>query len=129
MMFLVYQKTLFFRRKKKLKLWYDKRMKVNIETSWKEKIGEYFKREQWKKLADFVRREYLEKTIYPHPKDIFRAFNLCPFEKVNVIILGQDPYHNPGQAHGLSFSVQSGVTPPRPHSRIFTKRLSQIQEG
>ena len=92
---------------------------VQMEESWKEKIGDYFEREEWKKLADFVRREYQTKTIYPHPKNIFNAFNSTPFNKVKVVILGQDPYHTPGRAHGLCFSVSEGVPLPPSLKNIY----------
>jgi uracil-DNA glycosylase len=86
---------------------------VKIEQSWKDALVPEFEKEYFIKLTDFVRAEYLAgKKIYPAPANIFNAFNLCPLDKVKVVIIGQDPYHEPGQAHGLCFSVQSGVTPP-----------------
>ena len=94
-------------------------MKVDIEPSWKKVLQEYFETDAWKKLTDFVRKEYQTKTIYPHPKNIFNAFNSTPFDKVSVVIIGQDPYHNPGQAHGLCFSVQDGITPPPSLKNIY----------
>ena len=92
---------------------------VKIESSWKKILTPYFQTKDWKQLADFVRQEYLTQTIYPHPKNIFNAFNSVPFNKVKVIIIGQDPYHNPGQAHGLCFSVQDKVTPPPSLKNIY----------
>ena len=94
-------------------------MQINIEPSWQKILESYFKTTKWKQLAIFVRQEYLTKTIYPHPKNIFNAFNSTPFDKVKVVIIGQDPYHNPGQAHGLCFSVQQGVTPPPSLKNIY----------
>ena len=86
---------------------------VKIEESWKSALTSEFDKDYFIKLTDFVRSEYLAgKKIYPEPKNIFNAFNLCPFDRVRVVIIGQDPYHEPGQAHGLCFSVPDGVTPP-----------------
>lgn len=89
-----------------LSKWVDKIMNVKIEQSWKDALSEEFDKEYFIKLTDFVRNEYLSgKAIYPAPANIFNAFNLCPLNKVKVVIIGQDPYHEPGQAHGLCFSV------------------------
>ncbi len=86
-------------------------MNVKIEDSWKTALVDEFNKEYFIKLTDFVRGEYLSgKAIYPAPANIFNAFNLCPLDKVKVVIIGQDPYHEPGQAHGLCFSV----LPPTP---------------
>lgn len=86
-------------------------MNVKIEDSWKVALSEEFDKEYFIKLTDFVRGEYLSgKAIYPAAANIFNAFNLCPLDKVKVVIIGQDPYHEPGQAHGLCFSV----LPPTP---------------
>ena len=91
--------------------WVDKIMNVKIEDSWKTALADEFNKEYFIKLTDFVRGEYLSgKAIYPAPANIFNAFNLCPLDKVKVVIIGQDPYHEPGQAHGLCFSV----LPPTP---------------
>ncbi len=88
-------------------------MDVQIEQSWKDALKGEFEKPYFKKLADFVRAEYKTKTIYPPAGLIFNAFNLTPFNRVRAVILGQDPYHGPNQAHGLCFSVQHGVqTPP-----------------
>lgn len=88
-------------------------MDVKIEESWKRVLADEFDKDYFIKLTDFVRGEYLAgKQIYPLAKNIFNAFNLCPFDKVRVVIIGQDPYHEPGQAHGLCFSVPNGITPP-----------------
>ncbi len=101
-------------------------MKIDIEPSWRDTLGSYFERQEWQDLADFVRSEYLNKTVYPRPKDIFNAFRLCPFEEVKVVILGQDPYHNPGQAHGLSFSVREDITPPPSLKNIYKEIASDL---
>lgn len=94
-----------------LSKWVDKIMNVKIEDSWKTALADEFNKEYFIKLTDFVRAEYLSgKAIYPAPANIFNAFNLCPLDKVKVVIIGQDPYHEPGQAHGLCFSV----LPPTP---------------
>ncbi len=86
-------------------------MNVKIEQSWKDALSAEFDKDYFIKLTDFVRAEYLSgRAIYPEPKNIFNAFNLCPIDDVKVVIIGQDPYHEPGQAHGLCFSV----LPPTP---------------
>ena len=92
---------------------------INIEPSWKEVMQDYFTTENFQKLSDFVRAEYVNKKIYPKPQDIFKAFSLTPFDKVKVVILGQDPYHGVGQAEGLSFSVQPGVKLPPSLQNIY----------
>ena len=86
-------------------------MDVKIEQTWKDALCAEFDKDYFVKLTDFVRGEYLSgKAIYPAPQNIFNAFNLCPLDRVKVVIIGQDPYHEPGQAHGLCFSV----LPPTP---------------
>lgn len=92
---------------------------IVIESEWKKVLSEYFSTQKWNLLAEFVRNEYLAKTIYPHAKNIFHAFSLTPFSNVQVVILGQDPYHGPGQAHGLAFSVPDGVSPPPSLKNIY----------
>lgn len=99
-------------------------MKVKIEETWAEKLSEEFEKEYFHNLADFVKEEYLQHTIYPAGKHIFNAFNHCPFDQVKVVILGQDPYHGPGQAHGLAFSVNDGIPFPPSLLNIF-KELKQ----
>lgn len=94
-------------------------MNVQIEASWKEALMPEFSKEYFIHLTDFVRKEYHETTVYPPGKLIFNAFNLCPFDKVKVVIIGQDPYHGPGQAHGLCFSVNDGIQPPPSLVNIF----------
>jgi uracil-DNA glycosylase len=79
---------------------------VKIHESWKKVLVDEFEKHYFRELAEFVKKEISDgKIIYPHPKNIFAALDTTPFEKVKVVILGQDPYHGPGQAHGLSFSV------------------------
>ncbi len=92
---------------------------VKIEESWKEKLKEEFEQEYFKQLSDFVREEYKRTTVYPHPKNVFRAFDETPFKQVKVVILGQDPYHGEGQANGLCFAVNPGVRPPPSLQNIF----------
>ena len=102
-------------------------MDVKIEQSWKDVLASEFEKDYFKKLTDFVRSEYLSgKTIYPEPKNIFNAFNLCPFDKTKVVIIGQDPYHEPHQAHGLCFSVESGVDFPPSLVNIYKEIESDI---
>ena len=102
-------------------------MDVKIEQSWKSVLHDEFDKDYFKKLTDFVRGEYLSgKTIYPEPKNIFNAFNLCAFDDVKVVIIGQDPYHEPGQAHGLCFSVQSGIDFPPSLQNIYKEIESDI---
>jgi uracil-DNA glycosylase len=84
-------------------------MDVKIEPSWKFKLNTEFEKEYFLRLSEFVKEEYRTKTIYPPGSLIFNAFNLCPFQKVKAVIIGQDPYHGPGQAHGLCFSVREGI--------------------
>ena len=102
-------------------------MDVKIEQSWKDVLNTEFEKDYFKKLTDFVRSEYMSgKTIYPEPKNIFNAFNLCPLDKVKVVIIGQDPYHEPHQAHGLCFSVESGTDFPPSLQNIYKEIESDI---
>ena len=94
-------------------------MKVKIEDTWAEKLSEEFEKEYFNSLTNFVKEEYLQHSIYPAGKQIFNAFNHCPFDQVKVVILGQDPYHGPGQAHGLAFSVNDGIPFPPSLLNIF----------
>ncbi len=103
-------------------------MEVAIEASWKEKLKDEFEKPYFKELTDFVKEEYRTTTVYPHPKNLFRAFELTPFDRVRVVILGQDPYHGPKQAHGLSFSVTEGVRNPPSLQNIFKELASDIGE-
>lgn len=94
-------------------------MDVKIETSWKSKLKDEFEKQYFIRLADFIRNEYKNNTVYPPGSLIFNAFNLCPFESVKAVIIGQDPYHGPGQAHGLCFSVRDGIGFPPSLRNIF----------
>lgn len=87
-------------------------MQVKIEESWREVLQPQFDSVYFEMLTTFVRRAYQTTTVYPPGSKIFEAFNRTPFDKVKVVILGQDPYHGPNQAHGLCFSVQDGIQPP-----------------
>ena len=93
--------------------------KVQIETSWQEKLQQEFDEPYFEELIEFVRREYAQGTCYPPGNLIFNAFNLCPLSQVKVVLIGQDPYHEPGQAHGLCFSVNDGVPFPPSLRNIF----------
>jgi len=99
---------------------------VRIESSWKKVLTDEFEKPYFKALSEFVRGEYVQHTIYPAPKDIFRAFEMCPFEKVKVVIIGQDPYHGSGQANGLSFAVHETVTIPPSLKNIFKEIESDL---
>lgn len=94
-------------------------MDVKLEPSWKRVLTPEFEKEYFKTLATRVREEYLTKTVYPPPTLVFNAFTKTPFDNVSVVILGQDPYHGPGQAHGLSFSVPDGVAIPPSLKNIY----------
>ena len=94
-------------------------MNVQIEESWKQILAPEFEKDYFIRLTDFVRQEYHNTTVYPPGKLIFNAFNLCPYDKVKVVIIGQDPYHGPGQAHGLCFSVNDSVPFPPSLQNIF----------
>ena len=94
-------------------------MEVKIEETWKQRLSPEFEKPYFKALTDFVRSEYRTKQIFPPANLIFNAFNSCPFDKVEVVIIGQDPYHEPGQAHGLCFSVNEGIDIPPSLVNIF----------
>lgn len=87
-------------------------MDVKLESGWKQRLESEFEQPYFKNLVDFVRHEYATTTVYPAGKNIFNAFDCCPFDQTKVVILGQDPYHEPNQAHGLCFSVREGVSFP-----------------
>lgn len=108
---------------------------VRIEESWRRILAGEFEKFYFDTLTDFVRQEYATKQIFPKGRDIFRAFDECPFDQVKVVLLGQDPYHNEGQAEGLAFSVPEGVEVP-PSLRNMLKEIeadlghpSQISGG
>ena len=94
-------------------------MNVRIEESWHKALAEQWEMPYFKTLTDFVRTQYATATVYPPASKIFAAFDACPFDKVKVVILGQDPYHGPGQANGLCFSVNPGVPYPPSLINIF----------
>jgi uracil-DNA glycosylase len=99
-------------------------MEVKIEESWKRSLAEEFKKPYFFELTSFIRQEYSTRQIFPPGKFIFQAFERSPFDQTKVVILGQDPYHGPGQAHGLCFSVPEGIDQPPSLQNIF-KEISQ----
>lgn len=99
---------------------------VKITTSWKKRLASEFERPYFQELTSFVKREYETQTVYPPGKEIFRAFDKCDFDDVKVVIIGQDPYHGPGQANGLCFSVREGVRMPPSLMNIFKEIQSDI---
>lgn len=101
-------------------------MEVKIEPSWKEALQDEFDKDYFEALTKFIKDEYKSGTVYPPPKFIFRAFELTPFNKVKVVILGQDPYHGAGQANGLSFAVPPGVRLPPSLQNIFKELESDM---
>jgi uracil-DNA glycosylase len=101
-------------------------MEVKIEPSWKKVLEKEFEEEYFVKLTEFVKSEYQTATIYPPPKFIFRAFELTPFDQVKVVILGQDPYHWPGQANGLCFAVNRGVRLPPSVQNIYKEIATDL---
>ena len=94
-------------------------MNVQIEESWKQQLQAEFSKPYFAQLTQAVRQEYQSTTCYPPGREIFNAFNLCPFDRVKVVIIGQDPYHEPGQAEGLCFSVKPGIACPPSLVNIF----------
>ncbi len=101
-------------------------MDVKIEQSWKEALADEWGKDYFKSLTDFVRGEYATRIVYPPAGKIFAAFDSCPFDKVKVVILGQDPYPGAGQANGLSFSVNPGVELPRSLRNIYTELQNDL---
>lgn len=101
-------------------------MNVKIESSWKQHLAEEWDKDYFVKLTDFVRQEYRSKKIFPPAAKIFAAFDACPFDHVKVVILGQDPYHDVGQANGLCFSVEPGIPMPPSLINIFKEIKSDI---
>lgn len=104
-------------------------MNVKINDSWAERLGNEFAQPYFFQLTDFVRHEYATTTCYPPGRLIFNAFNLCPFDSVKVVIIGQDPYHEAGQAMGLSFSVPDGVAMPPSLQNIFKEIQGDLGVG
>lgn len=104
-------------------------MNVKINDSWAERLGNEFAQPYFSQLTDFVRHEYATTTCYPPGRLIFNAFNLCPFDSVKVVIIGQDPYHEAGQAMGLSFSVPDGLAMPPSLQNIFKEIQGDLGIG
>lgn len=101
-------------------------MEVRLEKSWKNLLQEEFEKPYFKDLSEFVRFEYKTKTIFPPAKLIFNALDSLPVDQVKVVILGQDPYHGDGQAHGLSFSVPDGIDPPPSLKNIYKELFTDL---
>ena len=102
--------------------------KVEIEPSWYSLLENEFNKNYFSEIRTFVREAYQKSTIFPPPKLIFNAFNLTPLDKVKVVILGQDPYHGPGQAHGLSFSVPENIKPPPSLLNIYKELQDDLKK-
>lgn len=100
---------------------------VKLEPTWKSSLTEEFEKPYWEELTDFVRNQYSKGKVYPPAPNIFRAFDLCPFDKVKVVIIGQDPYHGFNQANGLSFAVNDGITLPPSLQNIFKEIHSDLE--
>ena len=99
---------------------------VQIDPSWREHLRDEFEKPYFKELTTFVRERYQNAIVYPPPKNIFRAFDLCPFDLAEVVILGQDPYHGPKQANGLCFAVGDGINIPPSLQNIFKEIESDL---
>lgn len=104
-------------------------MDVKIEPSWKEALNREFEKDYFGNLVNFVKEEYRTKTVYPPAGLIFNAFNLCPFPNIKAVLIGQDPYHGHGQAHGLCFSVRDGIDFPPSLINIFKEIKSDLGTG
>lgn len=103
-------------------------MDVNIEPNWKAYLKPEFEKPYFQQLAQFVKQEYQQSTCYPKGKDIFSAFDHCPFQETKVVIIGQDPYHGPGQANGLCFSVKDGIPHPPSLVNIFKEIKTDVEK-
>ena len=101
-------------------------MNVRIAEDWKELLQEEFDKPYFAELVDFVKAEYASRQIFPAARNIFRAFDKCPLDKLKVVIIGQDPYHGEGQAHGLCFSVQKGIQTPPSLVNIYKELQSDL---
>lgn len=101
-------------------------MKVSIEPSWKRQLSDEFEKPYFSELTGFVKAEYSKNTCYPKGKDIFAAFDYCPFNETKVVIIGQDPYHGPDQANGLCFSVKDGIPHPPSLVNVFKEIKTDI---
>lgn len=109
-------------------------MSIKIDESWKKFLNEELEKDYFKSLSVFVKEEYLKTSIYPSPKNIFRAFDLVPVSEVKVVLIGQDPYHGKGQANGLCFAVNSGIALPPSLKNIFKEiendlGITPLQDG
>ena len=104
-------------------------MEVSIAKDWKEHLNEEFSKEYFQNLVDFVKSEYEEHTVYPAGNLIFNAFEHCHWDDIKLVIIGQDPYHGPGQAHGLCFSVNHGVKFPPSLRNIFKEIDLEFKNG
>ncbi len=102
-------------------------MTVKINKSWEARLNGEFEKDYFKALTHFVREEYQRTRVYPAPGNIFRAFDLCPFDEIKVVIIGQDPYHGVGQANGLCFSVGEGVRTPPSLQNIYKELESDLE--
>lgn len=103
-------------------------MNVKIEESWKKILESEFQKDYFKQLTEFIKYEYRTHQCFPSGKDIFASFDHCPFDKLKVVIIGQDPYHGIGQANGLCFSVNNGISHPPSLINIFKELLSDINK-
>ncbi|RDY61499.1 uracil-DNA glycosylase [Flagellimonas nanhaiensis] len=103
-------------------------MEVSIEPSWKTHLTHEFEQPYFEQLTQFVKQEYRQYTCYPKGKDIFSAFDHCPFQEVKVVIIGQDPYHGPNQANGLCFSVKDGIPHPPSLVNIFKEIKVDVEK-
>lgn len=99
---------------------------VNLGNDWDNILKDEWEKPYYKKLRAFLKSEYAQKTVYPNMNDIFNALKMCSFEDTKVVIIGQDPYHGPNQAHGLCFSVKEGITPPPSLKNIFKELNSDV---
>lgn len=100
--------------------------KTTLPKEWLDTLNPYLETKEWDTLLNFVNKEYVASTVYPNRADLFKAFTLTPLSQVKVVILGQDPYHGEAQAHGLSFSVPNGVTPPPSLKNIYKEIESDL---
>src|SRR6516162_203379 len=101
-------------------------MKVDLPTSWKAVLADELKQPYFQQLSTFVDDERKKHTVFPPEDDVFNALKLTPYEKVNVLLLGQDPYHDDGQAHGLCFSVRPGIKPPPSLMNMFSELRTDL---
>ena len=104
-------------------------MNFVINNKWKEELKDIFDSEKYKFLEETISKEYQNKIIYPKKENIFNAFNLCNYDDLKVVIIGQDPYFNPNQAHGLAFSVQKDITLPPSLRNIFKEIENEFNEN